>query len=48
MPPFRTDRNDRPGGGVIVYIQRHSLMQTASGFGGSGSQRSLAEINHQI
>ena len=21
MPPFRTDRNDRPGGGVIVYVR---------------------------
>ena len=21
MPSFRTDRNDRPGGGVIVYVR---------------------------
>ena len=21
MFPFRTDRNDRPGGGVIVYVR---------------------------
>ena len=48
MPPYRTDRNDRPGGGVIVYVRDTLIMQTASGFGGSGSRRSVAGINHQI
>ena len=47
MPQFRNNRNDRPCGGGIVYI-RDTLVQTTSGFGGSGSRRSLAGINLHI